>query len=84
MQHQHIRNIKLLRKPMSQVNLARINLDTGELSDQKSISLGLDTSMDFYDIPERIDSSDQLAWFVVENRIYAIDADAGTFQYRWP
>jgi outer membrane protein assembly factor BamB len=67
-----------------QVNLAQVNLDTGELADQKSVALGIDSSMDFIDIPERVENAGDQAWFVLENRIYAIDPEAGTFPYRWP
>jgi outer membrane protein assembly factor BamB len=68
----------------NQVNLARINLDTGEWTGQKSLSLGLDSSTEFYDIPQRIESQDHLGWYALVNRIYAIDPAAGTTPYRWP
>jgi outer membrane protein assembly factor BamB len=67
-----------------QVTLAQINLDTGELSGQKILPLGGDSSIDFYDAPEHIASQDHLGWFAVNEGIYTIDPQAGAFSYRWP
>jgi len=67
-----------------QVTLAQVNLDTGELSSQQSLSLGLDSSTDILDVPERIASSNQTAWFALSSRIYALDPQAGKFVYQYP
>jgi hypothetical protein len=68
----------------NQVNVAQVNPDTGDLANQKNISLGIDNSTDFYDIPIRLDSFDKLSWFAMLNRIYAFDPAAGTVSFRWP
>ena len=51
-----------------QVTLARINLETGELGSQKNLRLNIDSTLDFYDVPTRIPSQDNLAWFALEAR----------------
>jgi outer membrane protein assembly factor BamB len=68
----------------NQVNLAQLNLDTGEQSGQATLPLPLGSDTDFYAEPDRIASSDSLAWFVLESDIYALDVQTGKFTYRWP
>ena len=68
----------------NQVTLAQVNLDTGEQTGQKTLSLPTDSNIDFYDIPGRLNSHDHLAWFSVMNGIYVVDPATGTFTYHWP
>jgi outer membrane protein assembly factor BamB len=68
----------------NQVNLAQVNLDTGELSNQQSLALGLDSTTDFYEVPNRIASQDPVVWFATESRIYALNPQTGKFVYQWP
>ena len=68
----------------NQVALAQVNLDTGEQSGQKTLSLPTDTNIDFYDVPARLDSQDHLAWFFAMDGIYVVDPATGAFRYRLP
>jgi outer membrane protein assembly factor BamB len=68
----------------NQVNLAQVNLDTGELSGQKALSFEVTSSSDFYDLPVRLNSRDHLAWFLLLDRIYVVNPATGAFAYRWP
>jgi outer membrane protein assembly factor BamB len=72
------------RAQPNQVDLARVDLDTGEWTEQKSLPLGLATNTDSYQGPARIASRDNLAWFTLEEDIYAIDPAGGAYAYRWP
>ncbi len=67
-----------------QVELARVAPTSGELSGPIDLPLGIDSSMDFYDIPTHLAGQDDLAWFTLEGRLFAIDPSTGTFAYRWP
>jgi outer membrane protein assembly factor BamB len=68
----------------NQVVIAQVDLDTGVLANPKRLSLGIADDDTSYLIPERIASWDRLAWYIVNNRIYAIDPSAEAFPYRWP
>ncbi len=68
----------------NQVTLAQMALDTGELSNQQILPLGLDATTDSYEVPTRVPSPGLAAWFAFEDRIYALDLTSGKFVYQWP
>jgi outer membrane protein assembly factor BamB len=69
----------------SQISVAQVNLDTGELSNPKILSLGFDeSSTTKYDIPKRLEGSGRLPGYLVSNQLYFIDPTADKFPYRWP
>ena len=70
-----------------QVSFFKVNLDTGGLSGQKNVALGLDSRTDSYDLPTSIQSHDHLAWYALNDiwtDIFAFDPKTGVITYRWP
>jgi outer membrane protein assembly factor BamB len=69
----------------SQISVAQVNLDTGELSNPKILSLGFDeSSTTKYDIPKRLEGLGRLPGYLVSNQLYFIDPTSDKFPYRWP